>query len=90
MESHDGLEGEVKFVGELHQKEGVFYGVELKENKGTNNGTIDDIYYFKTKDNKGKFVQQTQIKSIKGTNIMFYVLCMCLLLFNHWKHFCFI
>jgi len=59
------LKGEVKYVGELLGKQGTFYGIELKENKGKNDGTLDGHYYFKTKDKKGKFVLIGDIKSSK-------------------------
>jgi len=60
-----GLKGEVKYVGELIGKQGIFYGIELKENKGKNDGSVDKHFYFKTKDKKGKFVQLAGIKSSK-------------------------
>jgi len=68
VELTDGLKGEVKFIGELQGKQGIFYGIELQDNKGTNDGSIDNHYYFKTKDKKGKFVQIGSIKSTKPSD----------------------
>jgi len=54
VELKNGLKGEVKFIGDMLEK-GIFYGIELKENKGENDGSIDNKYYFKTKDKKKEY-----------------------------------
>jgi len=43
----DNLVGVVRFIGEIKGKKGVFYGVELDEAKGKNNGSVNKIPYFK-------------------------------------------
>eukprot|EP00484_Ammonia_sp_Unknown_P014455 CAMPEP_0197059486 /NCGR_PEP_ID=MMETSP1384-20130603/117971_1 /TAXON_ID=29189 /ORGANISM="Ammonia sp." /LENGTH=61 /DNA_ID=CAMNT_0042494553 /DNA_START=13 /DNA_END=194 /DNA_ORIENTATION=- len=45
----DDLVGTVRFVGEIQGKTGIFYGVELEEPKGKNDGIVDKVKYFKCK-----------------------------------------
>ena len=53
--------GEVKFIGEVKGKTGVYYGIELDSKKGDNNGTLHNIKYFKTRTNCGIFVKSDNI-----------------------------
>ena len=41
-----GLKGIIRYVGEYHEKPGIFVGVELEKPKGKNNGTIKGKKYF--------------------------------------------
>ena len=61
----DNLVGVVRFIGEIKGKKGVFYGVELDEAKGKNNGSVNKIPYFKCAKKKGSFITA---KSIAKTN----------------------
>ena len=64
----DEVVGIVKFIGEIKSKKGVFYGIELKQGKGKNNGCIKNRRYFRTKKDKqtGRFTQITKIiKTVK-------------------------
>eukprot|EP01084_Bolivina_argentea_P113428 202149_1 len=66
---NDHLIGVVRFVGHIENKTDIFYGIELKKAKGKNNGTINNITYFKCKPNSGIFVKSTGITNIISTNI---------------------
>ena len=49
--------GMVKYVGEIHGKKGIFYGVELWKGNGKHNGTYQGIEYFDCiNDGMGVFV----------------------------------
>eukprot|EP01083_Nonionella_stella_P211251 764013_1 len=64
----DNLVGVVRFVGEIQGKKGVFFGVELDNAKGKNNGSFNKVPYFKCKKNKGKFVKQAGIAKTNPKN----------------------
>ncbi|GMF05037.1 unnamed protein product [[Candida] boidinii] len=54
--------GILRFIGEVHSKNGVFAGVELVGDlisKGKNSGEFEDIQYFKT---KKKFITKFNFK----------------------------
>lgn len=53
--------GVVRFIGEIKGKKGIFYGVELDDAKGKNNGSVDKVKYFKCAAKKGLFVAKTGI-----------------------------
>ena len=55
------MNGTVKFVGEIAGKYGIWYGIELDKKKGTSDGSIRKIKYFKAKRNYGLFVKQHEI-----------------------------
>ena len=59
-----GLIGIVRYVGEYHEKPGIFVGVELEKPKGKNNGTIKGKKYFECPENCGLFVDLNTAKSI--------------------------
>eukprot|EP00483_Globobulimina_turgida_P005467 UN05477 len=49
--------GMVKYVGEIHGKKGVFYGVELWKGEGKHSGTYEGVEYFECyNDGMGVFV----------------------------------
>eukprot|EP01084_Bolivina_argentea_P297451 512443_1 len=61
--------GTVKFIGEMKDKEGIWYGVELdKVNKGDNLGIARGIRYFSTIRNKGIFIKQSEILKTNKKN----------------------
>eukprot|EP01084_Bolivina_argentea_P000221 423_1 len=60
--------GVVRFIGEIAGKHGIFYGIELDNKKGKNNGTINKIQYFKCKQNNGLFVKKISILKTKSKN----------------------
>jgi len=57
----DGLLGVVRFMGEIKGKKGVFYGVELDDAKGKNDGSVNKVAYFKCKAKKGVFTTKAKI-----------------------------
>eukprot|EP01084_Bolivina_argentea_P223899 378718_1 len=66
---HIGM-GRVKFIGEIDDKIGIFYGIELFGKKnivGLTNGSLNNKVYFKTKQdkNKGIFVRRDVVKNIE-------------------------
>eukprot|EP01084_Bolivina_argentea_P017602 32849_1 len=57
----NNLIGVVRFVGEIKGKKGIFYGVELDDNKGKNDGSVENVPYFKCSKKKGLFVSRSGI-----------------------------
>eukprot|EP01083_Nonionella_stella_P254590 874660_1 len=53
--------GTVRFIGQIQGKRGIFYGIQLDEAKGTNNGNIGDIAYFKCGPKRGLFIKKNEI-----------------------------
>ena len=64
----DNLVGIVRFIGEIKNKSGIFYGVELDKAKGKNNGSANKISYFKCSNNKGVFVKKESILKTNNKN----------------------
>ena len=64
----DNLDGTVKFIGELSGKYGIWYGIELDKRRGTSDGSIKKIKYFKTKKNRGLFVKKHEISKTTQSN----------------------
>eukprot|EP01083_Nonionella_stella_P067807 179590_1 len=58
------LRGTVRFVGEILDQNGTYYGIELSTPKGKNNGRIGNIRYFKCKINRGLFVRRSAISTV--------------------------
>ena len=59
-------QGIIKYIGQLHNKDGVFYGIELTgKHKGENNGNVGKHQYFEC-DEKGKgiFVKPKKLVQI--------------------------
>jgi len=56
----------VKFIGNLKDKNGIFYGIDLTKGIGKNLGDCDKIQYFQTKGNRknGRFVQRSAITKV--------------------------
>lgn len=67
------LQGVVKFIGEIKDKEGIWVGLELNKPKGKNNGIINNIEYFRCENNFGVFFRKQhlmdKIQKIKNTNL---------------------
>ncbi|KAF9260836.1 dynactin [Marasmius fiardii PR-910] len=58
--------GIVRFSGPTQFKPGKWVGIELYEEKGKNDGSIDGVAYFTCKKGFGVFVRPVQIKVILG------------------------
>lgn len=56
--------GEVRFIGPMPNRDKIFYGIELFDKKGCNNGTLDNLFYFKSRDGHGIFVTENRINKI--------------------------
>lgn len=54
--------GIVRFVGKTYFKEGTWYGVELEEAVGKNNGSFGGHTYFQCPDKHGVFVRRDKIR----------------------------
>eukprot|EP01084_Bolivina_argentea_P051916 95422_1 len=59
-------QGRIRFIGQLHNRDGVWYGIELtSKHKGENNGNIGSQQYFECEEaGKGIFVKPKQLQSI--------------------------
>ena len=64
VELQQNLRGIIRFIGEIHQRKGIYYGIELFESKGKSNGSICDIRYFKCKIKRGLFVRRNRINRV--------------------------
>ena len=62
----DERTGRVAFIGPIPNKADTQFGIIL-DNKfnGDTNGTIDNISYFETTNNKGVFIEKAQITKSK-------------------------
>ncbi|CAF3940139.1 unnamed protein product [Rotaria sordida] len=56
--------GTIRFIGEMSIKTGIWYGIELDEQVGKNNGSLDGHIYFKCQDKHGIFVRRDKIQLI--------------------------
>ncbi len=54
--------GTVRFIGETEFASGTWYGVELVQPVGKNNGSVNGKSYFVCGDNLGLFVKKSQTK----------------------------
>jgi len=54
--------GEVKYVGELNGKSGVFVGIQLDEPYGKNNGSVEGKAYFSCMPKCGIFVRPSAVE----------------------------
>lgn len=54
------IKGTIRYVGEYHEKPGIWVGIELDQAKGKNNGTIHGKKYFECPNNTGLFITLTQ------------------------------
>lgn len=64
----DNLVGIVRFIGEIKGKKGVFYGIELDDAKGKNNGSVNKVPYFKCAKKKGLFIKKESILKTNTKN----------------------
>ena len=56
--------GIIRYIGFPLLKPCVWYGIELEDSNKNNNGTIDNISYFKCQDKHGFFVQVTSLQGV--------------------------
>jgi len=56
--------GIIRYIGFPLFKPDVWFGIELEDCNGNNNGTIDNITYFKCQDKYGFFVQVSSLQEI--------------------------
>eukprot|EP01084_Bolivina_argentea_P142689 250645_1 len=59
------MKGEVRFIGSVSGKPGVYYGIKLTEPTGKNNGCISNTRYFQCPADYGLFVSRAKIKKSK-------------------------
>lgn len=64
VQSINKLNGTIRFIGEIHQRNGIYYGIELDEAYGKSDGTVGPIRYFKCKTNRGIFVRRRNISHL--------------------------
>lgn len=56
--------GFVRYVGKTYFKEGIWYGIELEEAVGKNNGSFGGHAYFQCPDKHGVFVRRDKIRRV--------------------------
>ncbi|OAF71157.1 hypothetical protein A3Q56_01078 [Intoshia linei] len=56
--------GLVRYIGETNFRDGVWFGIELDEPKGKNNGSVLDRTYFVCNDNHGLFTSLSNLKKV--------------------------
>lgn len=62
----NGTKGIIKFVGDTEFKEGTWYGIELFNKLGKNDGSVAGVRYFESKDDHGIFVRKTAMVEKKA------------------------
>jgi len=70
VDLNDNREGTVRFIGEIavELNGDIWYGVELDDTRGDNNGSLKGVPYFKCADNCGTFVQKRRIRWLSSDN----------------------
>lgn len=58
--------GVVRFTGPTQFQVGKWIGIELYEQNGKNDGSVNGVVYFTCKMNHGVFVRQSQLKAVHG------------------------
>ena len=58
------LNGVIRFIGQIAQRNGIYYGIELDGASGKSDGTVGAIRYFKCKSNRGIFVRRRNISRL--------------------------
>ena len=64
--------GIVRFAGQTSFAVGKWYGIELEEPKGKNDGSVHGVVYFSCRMNYGMFVRGTQIKILGEPEVHYY------------------
>lgn len=59
----------IRYIGEFHDKPGLWIGLEVDVPKGKNNGTIKGVKYFECEPNHGFFLQYETFLKALGTTI---------------------
>ncbi|RLV95405.1 hypothetical protein JA1_001065 [Spathaspora sp. JA1] len=59
--------GVIKFIGPTEFAPGTWYGIELSQPNGKNNGTIDNVSYFQCKPNHGIFIRENMLRPSEST-----------------------
>ena len=54
--------GVIRFIGQVVDKEGTWYGIELELPKGKHNGTSNGVTYFTCEDNHGVLLRAESLK----------------------------
>jgi len=60
------VDGTVRYVGPTHFEKGLWFGVELDQPLGKNNGSVKKQFYFQTNPNCGIFVHHKRLTSLNG------------------------
>ncbi|SCU82553.1 LADA_0C06238g1_1 [Lachancea dasiensis] len=63
-----GLNGTVRFIGETKFAPGVWCGIELDDDQGKNNGSVQGIKYFETLKKGGLYGIFTRLEALGGTD----------------------
>jgi len=56
FEKKRNLRGIIRYFGPVHFDTGIWYGLELDEKNGANNGTVKNKYYFECRADYGLFI----------------------------------
>ncbi|KAF2115606.1 dynein associated protein-domain-containing protein [Lophiotrema nucula] len=64
IETNDGRQGIIRFVGDIHVAEGHFLGVELPTATGKNDGSVQGERYFQCAPGRGLFVRPSGVSRI--------------------------
>eukprot|EP01084_Bolivina_argentea_P161998 281940_1 len=64
VDLNDNRQGIIRFIGEISVElnGAIWYGIELTEAKGTNNGTLKGVTYFRCEATYGTFVERKTIR----------------------------
>eukprot|EP01083_Nonionella_stella_P274345 931152_1 len=65
---NNGEVGIIRFIGEIKGETGVYYGIDLHEPTGNNDGSWKKIYYFTTRPYYGIFIKRTEINALLEEN----------------------
>jgi len=61
-----GVTGIIRYVGPTHFQKGVWFGIELNQPKGNNNGIVKKQFYFPANPNYGIFVHHKNLTLIRS------------------------
>ena len=66
IQTHDGRQGVVRYIGTLHIAAGDWLGLELADSSGKNDGSVKGERYFECKSGHGIFVRkESAVKIVK-------------------------